>query len=83
MAEMFPKPWRSIWCGDAYRVYDANDRHLFVISGDEFSTEDEDPETATALIWGEAAEQTVLMGGIEELFPPMSLVDCGRSVPNG
>lgn len=66
---MFPKPWSYVWCGDSYRIYDANDRHLFVITSDEFDSEDEDPKTATVLQHGSEEEQAELCKHIELLFP--------------
>jgi hypothetical protein len=67
---MFPEPWYSKWCGDCWRIFDANDRHLFVIAADEFSTVDEDPKTGTVFTWtGTRAEQEELAQQIEHLFP--------------
>jgi len=67
----FPKPWYSIWCGDAYRIVDANYRHLFDISSDEFAFGDEDanPETGTVFEYGAREEREALCKEIEQLFP--------------
>ena len=35
MSTKFPKPWRMERRYGGWRVYDANDRQLFVISGDQ------------------------------------------------
>ena len=66
----FPRPWRSEFVGDAFRVFDANDRHLFVICGDEILNEKEDPADATVLFWsGTKDEQQEIAEEIEQLFP--------------
>ena len=66
---IFPKPWRVEFCGDCYRVYDAKNRQLFVISGDEFGgDENEDPAKATVFTYGEAEEQDALSAEIERMF---------------
>lgn len=63
------KPWRAEWCGDCYRIFDASDRHLFVIGSDEFLNEKEDPADATAFLYGTSDEQTALDEEILQLFP--------------
>jgi hypothetical protein len=61
----FPKPWRVQNCGDCYRVFDANNRHLFIITGDEFLDERERPEDATVFEHGSAEERQALAEAIE------------------
>jgi len=68
MTELFKKPWQVLWVGDAYRVFDADGRHLFVISSDEVLDEDEKPEDATVLGYGSDDEQRELRNSIEQLF---------------
>lgn len=70
MAESkFPKPWRVEYCGDCYRIFDVNNRQLFVIVGDEFGgDENEDPAKGTVFDHGDADEQASLAHEIERLF---------------
>ena len=69
MPDTFPKPWSAEWCGDCYRVFDANNRHLFIITSDELLNEDENPKDATVLGYGTDDEQRILCVSIEGLFP--------------
>ena len=64
----FPQPWHSVWCGDAYRVYDANDRQLFVISVVEYDDE-EGEEQQTVLAYGSDEESNALHAEIGKLWP--------------
>lgn len=69
MSEMFPKPWRVRFGGDCYRIFDANNRQLFVIVGDEFGGDkDENPDKATVFDYGAANEQEALASEIEQMF---------------
>jgi hypothetical protein len=71
MTSMFPKPWRvedvsSDGCG-AFRIYDANDRQLFVITADDYTDEDSN-DHQTVLTHGTDEEQTALDKDLEKLF---------------
>lgn len=68
MKSQFPKPWRVLWVGEAYRVFDANSRHLFIISSDEFLNGDEDPGEATVLMYGSDEENEALDLDIERMI---------------
>jgi hypothetical protein len=63
-SDRFLKPWRSIYCGDAYRIVDANGRHLFDVSGDEFAFGDEENCEGK-----DRDEHAALCEPIEQLFP--------------
>jgi hypothetical protein len=70
----FPKPWRSRFCGDCYRVYDADDQELFIIVGDEFSNGDEEknPDLGTVFEWGSKEDHAALCEEIEKVFPEVT-----------
>ena len=63
----FPKPWRAEYCGDCYRVYDANNLQLFTIDGDEYE-DSEGNAQETVFFYGEAHEQEDLCAEIEKIF---------------
>ena len=66
----FPKPWRIEQCDPFnYRVYDANDCHLFVISPDEMPDGKDPPggsDGPTILYWGEDNDHETLVTLIEQ-----------------
>jgi hypothetical protein len=64
----FPKPWRAEFCGDCYRVFDANDRQLFIIFDDE--DEEAHPANPTVFNHGTPDEQEALADEIERMFKP-------------
>jgi hypothetical protein len=69
LTDLFPKPWYSEWVYDAYRIYDANGRQLFVISSDEYTDSETDEEHATVMEFGSKEERHALNDAIEEIFP--------------
>ena len=63
----FPKPWRVENVGDAFRIYDAHDRQLFVITDDDY-TDEEGNDHQTVLTHGNDEELAALGEDLEKLF---------------